>query len=168
VAPPLPASRASLARRLAAAGYETLLAAALVLVVGFLTAPLASSGPARQWLEIPGPTARTLSFCAVLVAMAAYFVWSWTGGRRTLAMKTWRMALVRADAGKVGARTAITRFAAAWIGPAAALAAYLLLAPAGLGAQAAWLLAVNYAWALVDPERQFLHDRIAGTRLVNG
>jgi hypothetical protein len=28
------------------------------------------------------------------------------------------------------------------------------------------LLAVNYAWALVNSDRQFLHDRIAGTRLV--
>jgi uncharacterized RDD family membrane protein YckC len=28
------------------------------------------------------------------------------------------------------------------------------------------LLAVNYGWALLDPDRRFLHDRIAGTRLV--
>ena len=27
------------------------------------------------------------------------------------------------------------------------------------------LLAVNYAWALVDRDRQYLQDRIAGTRL---
>ena len=81
-------------------------------------------------------------------------------------MKTWRMSLVRADARPIDARTAITRYLAAWLGPAAALAAYVALKPAGLGAHAAWLLALNFLWAFVDPERQFLHDRIAGTRIV--
>jgi len=37
---------------------------------------------------------------------------------------------------------------------------------AGYARSAVGLLALNYAWALVDPDRQFLHDRIAGTRLV--
>jgi uncharacterized RDD family membrane protein YckC len=27
-------------------------------------------------------------------------------------------------------------------------------------------VAFNFLWAFVDPERQFLHDRIAGTRIV--
>ena len=27
-------------------------------------------------------------------------------------------------------------------------------------------LAINFLWAGVDPERQFLHDRIAGTRIL--
>jgi hypothetical protein len=29
----------------------------------------------------------------------------------------------------------------------------------------AWLVA-PYAWSLIDRERQFLHDRLAGTRIV--
>ena len=29
------------------------------------------------------------------------------------------------------------------------------------------LFVLNFAWALVDRDRQFLHDRLAGTRLVN-
>jgi hypothetical protein len=28
------------------------------------------------------------------------------------------------------------------------------------------MLAINYAWALVNSDRQFLQDRVAGTRLV--
>jgi uncharacterized RDD family membrane protein YckC len=55
---------------------------------------------------------------------------------------------------------------AAWIGPACAIAAYLALRPYGQGRWAALLLAVNYAWALVDRDRTFLHDRLAGTTLV--
>ena len=81
-------------------------------------------------------------------------------------MKTWRLALVRADGGAVDARTAVVRYVAAWIGPAASLVAYAALQPANLGAHAAWLVAIGYLWPLVDPDRQFLHDRIAGTRIV--
>ena len=40
------------------------------------------------------------------------------------------------------------------------------LTPAHLVMHAAWLALLNYAWPIVDPERAFLHDRIAGTRIV--
>ena len=46
------------------------------------------------------------------------------------------------------------------------MTAYALLRPWGLGAQAIWLLAFNFLWTFVDREKLFLHDRIAGTRLV--
>ena len=44
---------------------------------------------------------------------------------------------------------------------------HVLLRPLGLGRYAATLLALNYVWAMVDPAHQFLHDRIARTRLVD-
>jgi uncharacterized RDD family membrane protein YckC len=66
----------------------------------------------------------------------------------------------------VGRKVALVRYLACWIGPALAVALVLPLSSQGRGAAAAWLLAVNYAWALVDRDRQFLHDRLAGTRLV--
>jgi hypothetical protein len=40
------------------------------------------------------------------------------------------------------------------------------LRPLGHGRWALAALALNYAWAFVDMDRQFLHDRIAGTRLM--
>jgi uncharacterized RDD family membrane protein YckC len=95
-----------------------------------------------------------------------YFCRSWSGGRRTLPMKTWRIRLARRDGGIVGRRAAIFRYLACWIGPAAALFAYAALRPADVARHAAWLCALNYAWAYVDPDRQFLHDRLAGTRIV--
>jgi hypothetical protein len=58
------------------------------------------------------------------------------------------------------------RYLAWWIGPALGLAAYALLRPHGLGAIAVPLFLLDYLAALVDPERQFLHDRIAATRIV--
>ena len=36
----------------------------------------------------------------------------------------------------------------------------------GYGHHALWLLVVGYLWAILDADRQFLHDRIAGTRIV--
>jgi uncharacterized RDD family membrane protein YckC len=80
-------------------------------------------------------------------------------------MKTWRLTLERRDGRSVDTRTAVIRYLAAWIGPLAALIAYEALKPSALASQALWLVGVNYVWGLVDPDRQFLHDRIAGTRI---
>ena len=158
---------APLGRRLAALAYELLLYAALVLVVGFLTLPLLPpAAPGPPGLRLPDLPARVVSFALVAGAGGAYYVGSWTGGRRTLPMKTWRLRLVRADGGEVDLRTALTRYLAAWIGPALALAAYVALRSSGLGAHATWLVGLNVLWAFVDPERRFLHDRLAGTRIV--
>ncbi|MEO8304217.1 MAG: RDD family protein [Betaproteobacteria bacterium] len=158
---------ATLPQRLAAVGYEGLLLAAIVLLVGFLTLPLVS--PAQRSahaIDVPSLPARALSGCAIFAAAGLYFVWSWTGGRRTLPMKTWKLALERVDGRPVDAKTAVTRYLAAWIGPLASLAAFEALKPVSLGTHALWFASINYAWALVDPDRQFLHDRIAGTRIV--
>jgi uncharacterized RDD family membrane protein YckC len=158
---------ASLWRRYAALGYEGLLLAAIVVLVGFLTLPaLRPATGGRPALAVPPAATRALSACVVFAAAGLYFTWSWTGGRRTLPMKTWRLAIVRTDGGTVDGKTAVARYVAAWIGPAASLLAYVVLQPANLGAHAAWLVALGYLWPLVDPDRQFLHDRIAGTRIV--
>jgi hypothetical protein len=58
------------------------------------------------------------------------------------------------------------RYFACWIGPVFAIAGYLALAPLGHGRSALVLLAINYAWAFVDRDHQYLQDRIARTRLV--
>jgi uncharacterized RDD family membrane protein YckC len=77
----------------------------------------------------------------LLVAVfAAYFLWCWLRGGQTLAMKAWRIRLV-----DVSPRKALLRFLYA-----------LALVPTG----------ISLLWALFDRERQFLHDRLAGTRLV--
>jgi len=160
------APRAGLARRLAAVVYETLLLIALLLVANFLLLPLVTPVHAGRALTLPDLAARTLLFCALFVVAGLYFVGSWTGGRRTLAQKTWRLRLVARDGAALDYRRAFLRYATAWIGPALALGSYALLRPHGLGGAAWVLLTVGYLAAFVDPERQFLHDRIAGTRVV--
>jgi len=76
----------------------------------------------------------------LLAVFAAYFLWCWLRGGQTLAMKAWRIRLVGATPAR-----ALARFCLA-----------LVLVPTGL----------SILWALADADRQFLHDRIAGTRLV--
>jgi len=160
-----PRPLASLKRRYAALAYEGLLLTALVLLTGFLTLP-ATRAMASGGLTLPPLPARVFTFCLVFGIAGLYFIWCWTGGRHTLPMKTWRMALVGADGRIVEARAAVTRYLSAWIGPLIALIAYEFLQPHNLGAHAAWWLALGYAWPAFDPERQFLHDRLARTRLV--
>jgi uncharacterized RDD family membrane protein YckC len=160
---------ASLARRLASVAYEGLLLGAVLLALGFLLAPWVSprsGAPAGGLLPLPAMPARMLLFAAVCGVGALYFCWSWTGGRRTLPMKTWHLRLTRSDGTPVGRRSAAIRYLAAGIGPALALLAYAALKPAGEARHALWLMALNYAWAGIDPDRLFLHDRIAGTRIV--
>ena len=158
---------ASLARRFAALLYEALLLAAMALVAGFLFLPLvSSSGVGQRTLTVPPLFARTMLFCALVAGGAIYYTWCWSGGRRTLPQKTWRLRIVDADGHALTRKMALLRYAMAWTGPAVASAAYVVLRPTGFGRYAAVLLALNYAWALVDPDRQFLHDRIAGTRIV--
>lgn len=74
------------------------------------------------------------------LVFAAYFLWSWLRGGQTLAMKAWGVRLVAVTPGK-----ALLRFVLA-----------LVLVPTG----------ISLVWALFDCDRQFLHDRLAGTRLV--
>ena len=115
---------------------------------------------------VPDLPSRAFLFCASFAIAAVYFVWSWTGDRRTLPQKTWRLRIVAASGGRLDYRRAFVRYVAGWIGPALALVTYAIARPSGLGGVALVPLALNYLAALVDPERRFLHDRIAGTQVV--
>ena len=84
----------------------------------------------------------------VLAVCGAYFVWFWTRGGQTLPMKTWRIRLVRDDGAPLGA---------------GARAAPLPARGARPRSRSAWAS----LWALVDRDRQFLHDRLAGTALID-
>jgi uncharacterized RDD family membrane protein YckC len=158
----------STSRRLVAVAYEALLLVALLFFATFVLSAIVppSRVDGSQALALPDLTTRVTLFCALFAVAALYFVWSWTGGRRTLPMKTWRMRLVDRTGGPLTYKTALARYLAGWIGLGLALVTYVLLKPFGLGGVALVPLALNYLAAFVDPDRQFLHDRIAGTRIV--
>jgi len=75
----------------------------------------------------------------IAIIFAGYFLWCWLRGGQTLAMKAWRIRLV-----DVAPPRALLRFVLALI-----------------------LLPVSIPWALIDRDGQFLHDRLAGTRLID-
>jgi uncharacterized RDD family membrane protein YckC len=129
---------ASLRRRLLALVYEILLLAAVLFAVALVAVP-------ASFLLDP-LLRRPFLQCFLAGAAAVYFVWQWSRGGQTLAMKTWHLRLVTCDGTPLAPARAVARFAAALGG----------LAAAGTG----------FLWALVDRDRQFLHDRLAGTRIV--
>jgi uncharacterized RDD family membrane protein YckC len=124
--------------RLAGIGYEVLLLGAVLFIAGFLFVGL-THYPARPHLR---PVYQ--SYLALITL--AYFVGFWTHGGQTPAMRAWRLRLQRRDGGGLDAGRAVARFLAAALGMAA-------------GGVTLW-------WAWIDRDGQFLHDRLAGTRLV--
>jgi uncharacterized RDD family membrane protein YckC len=136
--PSAPPDLAPLSRRLVALVYEAILLVALLWCAALAYDIVEGLVTARH--------ARLAFQLYLLGVCGVYFVWQWTHGGQTLPMKTWRLRLVTLDGATVGARRAWARYA---------LAAVSLL---GLG--------LGFTWALVDPDRQFLHDRIARTRIV--
>ncbi len=118
--------------------YEALLLTAILFICTWIFLFFAQA--------LDSAIARPLLQLWLLLLAGAYFVYCWTHGGQTLPMKTWRIRLVTLDGGTVTTGTATRRY----------LLALVSLAACGLG----------FAWALCDRDRQFLHDRISGTRLV--
>lgn len=104
---------------------------------------------------------------AFLVA-AAYFIHAWSGSGHTLAMKTWRIKVVMLGYAKVPLRAAAIRYLMAWgwFLPALVIGYVFGLKPT---TQVGVVVIGAMAWGLtafLDKDRQFLHDKIAGTRLI--
>lgn len=132
------APAAGLARRALGLAYEALLLAA-VLLVGSLPFVMLMHGADRV-------LARALLQLYLAALAAAYFIVQWRRGGQTLPMKTWRMRLVTREGGPLTREHALRRF--------------LFALPGTL------LLGAGFLWALVDRERLFLHDRLAGTKII--
>jgi uncharacterized RDD family membrane protein YckC len=118
--------------------YELLLVTAVVFVASFLIIPVVG--------DLHAPWQRHLFQVYILGVLFAYFSAFWLRSGQTLAMKTWRIRLVSPDGAPLSLKQAALRFVLALLG--------LLLA------------GVGFWWALFDRDRQFLHDRVVGTRLV--
>ena len=132
-----PLTLAPIFRRSLSLIYEALLLAAVLWGAGLLYA----------LIELPITSVHIRIFYQgyLLFVAAIYFAWQWRRGQ-TLPMKTWQMRLVTRQGHSVTMRQAFLRY---------------VIASAGL-----LLLGLGFLWALLDPEHQFLHDRLAGTRIV--
>lgn len=138
VAAPL-AQLPSVHRRIASMTYESLLLLGVLSVTFML--PHLALGMAFS-IVLPG----WALISHIFMVLGAYFIWYWRYGGQTLAMQTWKIRVTTPN----GAQPSVARLALR----------YLLAWPSIA------YLGVGVFWALFDRDRQFLHDRLAGTRLV--
>ena len=130
---------AGIRRRLASMLYESLLLLG-VLSVSFILPHLALG---MVWeIVLPG----SVLILHVFIVLGIYFVWYWRHGGQTLAMQTWKLRIVGIDGNPPDLKQLFLRYALSW--------------PSLL------FYGVGLIWAFFDRDRQFLHDRLAGTRII--
>jgi uncharacterized RDD family membrane protein YckC len=134
-----PAELAGLRRRLASMLYESLLLIG-VLALTFLV-PLLMLGIGTSYTPNGG-----VLWVYIFFVLGGYFLWYWRRGGQTLAMQTWKLKIVNINGGVISPGQGWLRYTLAW--------------PSVL------FFGVGLFWALFDREHQFLHDRLAGTRIV--
>jgi len=151
----------SLLRRMASFLYEGVLLFGVLMFSGYFFAGVMGQRHAlndRHALQ------------AVLFAvLGLYFVWFWTHGGQTVAMKAWHIRLVDTQGAPVGVWRALARYVLSWLWFLPALASVYLSGLRGSGAIFGLLTAGVVGYALLaraNPQRQFIHDLVCGTRLV--
>lgn len=150
-----------LARRLAALLYEGVLLFGVVFFTGMLYSVLT-----RQQHAMQGRTGMGL---VIFLSVGLYFVGFWTKSGQTLPMKTWHLRVVRADGRPLGWGRAVLRYLLSWLWFLPALVSVDLLELHGGAAIFGSLAAGVAAYVLIarlNPQRQFLHDLICGTRVI--
>ncbi len=158
----IPPAVPSLRRRFLSAVYEGVLLTGVVLVA------TAAGYIVEARVPTYGLPLRHLGQAALFALLGLYFVYFWVKGGQTLAMTTWRIRVVGPRGEPLTAGLAIARYLLLWL---FVLPTFALLALAG--ANHFWIVACTAAavllppfYALVDRDRQFVHDRLLGTRLV--
>jgi uncharacterized RDD family membrane protein YckC len=150
----------SLLRRMACWLYEGMLLFAVLFISGYLFSTLSQT---RHALD------NRLGLQAFLfLVVGIYFTWFGQKGQ-TLAMKTWHIRVVDAHGQALTQKRALFRYVVSWIWfipPLAVVGPYALSG----GETALVFLGWVAVWAVLSrfhPLRQFWHDALAGTRLVN-
>lgn len=151
----------SIKRRLTVMIYEGVLLFGVLAIAGLLFSTIFQQ---RHALYLRHALQYWLFF-----VVGVYFVWFWTHSGQTLPMKTWRMRVVTVDGYAIPFKRATARYFLAWLWFLPGLAIAWALDAKGWTAVSI-VLANIAAWALtarMHPSRQFLHDRIAGTQVIN-
>ena len=142
--------------------YEGVLLFGVLMTAGLLYAGITGQRDAmlgRQGLQ-----------AVLFVVLGLYFSWFWSHGGQTVAMKAWRIRLLCADGAPVSMLRAQLRYLLGWLWFAPALLSLWLADAARSGPIFAILGAGVIAYAALTslhPDRQFWHDAVCGTRLVD-
>jgi uncharacterized RDD family membrane protein YckC len=130
---------AGIRRRLASMMYEALLLVGVLAATFFFPQLLISL---VRHAALPG----AVLWIHVIGVLGIYFLWYWRHGGQTLAMQTWKLKLVSHDGSAPTWPQLYRRYALAW--------------------PSVTLLGAGLIWAVFDRDRQFLHDRLSGTRVI--
>ena len=150
----------SLLRRMACWLYEGMLIFGVMFIADYLFSTLTQTRHAMD--------NRHAQQFFLFVVFGIYFVWFWSHGQ-TLAMKTWHIRVTDLKGGALSQQRALWRYILSWLWflpPLAVSWIFNIEVRNSLFIAAGWVL----FWALLSrlhPRRQFLHDALAGTRLVS-
>lgn len=155
-----PPAHPTIKRRLISMVYESLLGFA-VLFLPFLIFEVISGASHTPLVE---HMRQALAF----LVLGFYFIHQWSRDGQTLAMKTWRLKLIHPGHARVSPKIAAMRYLLSWMWVLPALLVSLALDLhrwQALGAVGIGILLWSLT-ALFDRDRQFLHDKLSGTRLI--
>lgn len=143
--------------------YESLLLLAVLFIASLIFHLIARDTEATYF--------KLLFQIYLFVVMGYYFTWFWTHGGQTLAMQTWKMRVVTVEGGGLTKKKAIMRYLCTFIGVASFVVIdYLMpfefVTKLHLVLMSFLFFGFGFIWALFDRDHQFLHDRLAGTRIV--
>ncbi len=158
------AAAPSLSRRMACFVYEGLILFGIGLIPGAIGALFVALTGHQHPLQ-SDTALRVITF----TIYAVYFTWFWSVRGQTLPMQTWHIRVVTAQGQPLTQPRALMRFIAscAWFAPAALLASVNGWTRwQGLGAIAVGVVAYALL-TLLHPQRQFWHDALCGTRLID-
>jgi len=149
----------SLRRRMACWLYEGLLIFGVMFIADYLFSTLTQTRNAMD--------NRHAQQAFLFLVFGIYFVWFWAHGQ-TLAMKTWNIRVTDLQGNNISQRRALLRYTLSWVWFLPPLVVSWLL---GVDVKQALVLAGGWIaiWSILSrfhPRRQFLHDALAGTRLV--
>ena len=150
-------------RRFACMMYEAVLLFGVIFLASYLFDTLTQS---RNALML-----RHGRQAIVFVAVGVYFIMCWRKRGQTLPMKTWNIRLVDRDGASPALGRLILRYVLLW--PLPLLASLLVLGASRITGYSSTDLLIVFApfstfiWTWFDPQQQFLHDHLLGTRLIN-
>lgn len=136
-----PTHPAPLWKRLAAALYDLLPLAALMMVGTALLLPL-TGGAAMPQLGLTHFAYQLFVFALI----AGYYIWSWHRGGQTIGMRAWRLRVQTQAGSNPDVRTASLRFVFSLV--------------------SVFTLGLGLIWALFDNRRRMWHDRWTGTEVI--
>lgn len=143
--------------------YEGVLLFGVVFLAGYLFDTLTQSRNAL--------TLRHVRQVVLFVAIGVYFVLSWQRRGQTLPMKTWNIRLTDRGGLPPSFSRLVLRYVLVWPLPlVTALVVYGVSQASGYPSIDLFIVCAPFSifvWTWLDPQGQFLHDRLLGTRLVD-